>query len=96
MIVAYVEFPTLGTPREQMIEKMRATVPKYEGLDGLVRKYYILTEDGKRAGGVYLWKSREQAERWYTADWRQYMKNAWGEDPVLHYLECPIVVDNAK
>ena len=30
------------------------TAPKYRDLKGLIRKYYLLSEDGATAGGVYL------------------------------------------
>jgi hypothetical protein len=32
-------------------------------------KILFLSEDGATAGGVYLWMSREDAERFYTDDW---------------------------
>lgn len=96
MVVVVVEFPTQGTPPDDMVEKFRGTVPKYEKLDGLIRKYYTLTQDGKRAGGIYLWESEEKARAWYTEEWQQYMKSTWGETPSVRYLDCPIVVDNEK
>ncbi len=47
-----------------------STAPKYQGMPGLIRKYYFLTQDGTKAGGVYLWKSQEDADRLYTDEWK--------------------------
>lgn len=94
MIVVRVQFPVNVADKEDFIKKMAGTTPKYEGLAGLIRKYYVMTEEGQNAGGIYLWESKARAEAWYNDDWLQYMTEAWGEPPLIEYLECPIVVDN--
>jgi len=48
--------------KKAFIDQMSATTPKYEGLDGLIRKYYLIGESGDRASGLYLWESKEKAE----------------------------------
>jgi hypothetical protein len=94
MIVARVQFPIKVADKTEFIKKMAATTPKYEGLAGLTRKYYVMSEDGTHAGGIYLWETKQQAEAWYNDEWMKYMTEAWGEAPLLEYLDCPIVVDN--
>ena len=79
---------------EQALEMFRATAPKYQGQKGLIRKYYLLSEDRHSVGGVYLWESREQAEQVYTDEWREYVKATFGDYPSLTYFDTPIVVDN--
>ena len=54
------------------------TAPKYREVRGLIRKYYLLSEDGATAGGVYLWKSRQDAEQLYTDDWEAFIMNKYG------------------
>ena len=66
MIVVRVQFPVNVSNKEDFIKKMAATTPKYEGLDGLTRKYYVMNDEGKQAGGIYLWETREHAEAWYN------------------------------
>ena len=63
-------------------------------MPGLIRKYYFLSQDGNKAGGIYLWQSREAADRVYTDDWKAFVKAKYGTDPSMTYLECPVVVDN--
>jgi hypothetical protein len=40
----------------------RKSAPNYRGVPGLVRKYYLYGDD-QTGGGVYLWDSRDAAER---------------------------------
>lgn len=71
-----------------------STAPKYQGMPGLIRKYYFLTEDGIKAGGIYLWQSRDDADNLYTDEWKAFVRGKYGSDPILTYLETPVVVDN--
>jgi hypothetical protein len=70
------------------------TAPKYRDVAGLVRKCYLLADDGSTAGGVYLWKSRADAEAMYTPAWRAFVREKYGCDPTVVYFETPVVVDN--
>jgi hypothetical protein len=95
MITVVVEFKlpekiTIDQARETFL----STAPKYKGMAGLLRKYYFLSQDGTKAGGIYLWNSREDADRIYTEDWKTFVRGKYGTDPSLTYLECPVVVDN--
>ena len=62
MITALVQFKL---PKPVTMEQARGiflgTAPKYRDTPGLIRKYYLLSQDGSTAGGVYLWKSLEDA-----------------------------------
>jgi len=53
-----------------------------------------LSEDRGTAGGVYLWKSREDAERLYTEEWKAFVCEKYGATPSVTYFESPVVVDN--
>ncbi len=96
MIIAHVRFPMPASNRAEFEQKLQASIVKYEKLDGLIRKYYIMTEDGKTAGGIYLWESKAKAQAWYTDEWAKNMAAAWGQAPMLEYLDCPIVVDSVR
>lgn len=95
MITAFVQFKIPeGTSRDDIVKAFDTTTPKYEGLPGLVRKYYLIGEEGT-AGGAYLWESREAAEAVYTAEWRKMIAERYGSEPVITYFETPVIVDNA-
>jgi len=95
MITALVRFK-LPQPvtREKAQEIFSSTAPKYREVHGLIRKYYLLSEDGGTAGGVYLWKSREQADQLYSEDWRRFVREKYGTEPSVAYFETPVIVDN--
>ncbi len=96
MITAFVQFK-LPQPltREKARDVFSSTAPKYREIQGLIRKYYLLSKDGGSAGGVYLWNSQEDAERLYTDDWRKFIKDKYGAEPSVTYFDSPVVVDNA-
>ncbi len=95
MITVIVEF-TL--PKAMSIDEARATflstAPKYQSMPGLIRKYYFISDDGAKAGGIYLWESKAHADQVYTDDWKTFVRGKYGTDPSLTYLNCPVVVDN--
>jgi len=95
MITALVQFK-LPQPvtRDKAREIFLSTAPRYQGTQGLIRKYYVLSEDGGTAGGVYLWKSLEDAERLYTEEWKTFVREKYGAPPSVTYFESPVVVDN--
>jgi hypothetical protein len=95
MIIVFTKF-TLPKPitREEARSIFLSTAPKYRGVQGLVRKHYVLSEDGVTVGGVYFWKSRPEAEAMYTDSWRSFVREKYGSDPTVTYFESPVVVDN--
>jgi len=95
MIVAIVTFhlPQPATLAE-ITRTFEATAPKYRGLPGLLRKNYWLSEDGRRAGGIYVWRTRADAERLYTAEWSKFVEGKYGAPPNIEYLHSPVMVDN--
>jgi hypothetical protein len=97
MITALVQF-RLPQPitREKAREVFLSTAPRYRETPGLLRKYYLLSEDGGTAGGVYLWKTRKDAEGLYTEDWENYVRDKYGAPPSVTYFESPVVVDNVR
>ena len=95
MITAFVQFK-IPAPmsREQAKEVFISTAPKYQAAPGLLRKYYLLSEDGGTVGGVYLWKSKDYAEALYTNEWKNFIKEKYGGEPSIVYFHTPVVVDN--
>src|SRR5208337_2903758 len=67
MILTHVKF-SLAKPMtlDEATAIFERTAPKYKGREGLLRKTYLLSEDGLTAGAVYFWKDRASAERVYT------------------------------
>ena len=83
---------TLSLEKAQDI--FASTAPKYLENKGLIRKYYILSDDGETAGGVYLWESRTAAEMLYTDEWKKFIFQKYGSEPSVTYFNSPVIVDN--
>jgi hypothetical protein len=97
MIVTIVTF-NLAQPTtlEEITKVFRGTAPKYQGIAGLLRKNYWMSEDGRRAGGIYVWTSRADADRVYTAEWKKFVEGKYGVPPAIEYLHSPVMVDNRE
>jgi hypothetical protein len=67
---------------------------RYLNLPGLLSKHYWLSQDGMRAGGIYVWDSRARAEAFYTPEWKQFFTEQYGVPPEIVYLHSPVRVDN--
>lgn len=95
MITAIVRFKLPASiTAANAAELFRGSAPKYQGLEGLVRKYYLFDEKSRTGGGVYLWESREAADKVYTADWRRMIAERYGAEPEILYFDTPVIVDN--
>jgi hypothetical protein len=68
--------------REEAQKLFLSTAPKYLGVAGLLRKYYVLSQD--------------EAEAVYTDSWRALAREKYGSDPSVTYFESPVVVDNVS
>lgn len=95
MITTIVQFNVSEPIELEEAKKLfSGTAPKYVKVQGLIRKYYLLSNDGKTAGGVYLWKSEEDAEKFYTQDWKEFILEKYGSNPIITYFNSPVIVDN--
>jgi hypothetical protein len=95
MITALVQFQ-LPSPisLDEATRRFESSAPKYQNLAGLVRKYYIRSEDGRVAGGIYLWATRADAERVYDGEWRERVEKLYGAKPTVTWFDSPVIVDN--
>ncbi len=80
--------------RDEARKIFLSTAPKYQGVPGLVRKVYVLSQEGNTVGGIYLWNSRAEAEAVYTESWKAFVREKYGTDPSVTYFDSPVVVDN--
>lgn len=71
-----------------------STAPTYRGVPGLLRKHYVISDDGATVGGVYVWRSRADADAMYTDAWRAFVRAKYGTQPVVTYYDSPVLVDN--
>lgn len=68
--------------------------PKFLGMPGLIRKYFMLSEDEGAASSIYLWEDRSYPEDFFTEEWYAFIEEKYGHKPSVSYFYCPVIVDN--
>ncbi len=84
MITAIVQFtlpkPVTWKKRRAPSKRARRSTPTCRAS---MRKYYLRSEDGRRAGGVYLWETRAAAEAMYNGEWKARVEQLYGSTPEI-------------
>ena len=80
-----------GMDRATALQMFRDSIPRYMATEGLLRKN-VLYQKGI-GGGVYLWESREAAEKAYSDEWKAYMTKKYERPPRLTFYDSPITMD---
>lgn len=95
-VVVVVRVPAMGATRDQIEAGMKKTVPTYQQAPGLIRKYFIISDDDQSFGGIYLWQDRKVAESWYTESpvWHNGVSKRSGQRAEISYFSVPMQVDN--
>lgn len=94
MILELVLFPSPTADRDAVLADARTVVARWRADPELVRKHFVLSEDGTTGGGVYLWPSRAAAERAHDAAWRAGVIARTGAEPTIRYFDLLMVIDN--
>jgi hypothetical protein len=95
MVVAIVTFQMpKPTTAEEMSAAFQAAVPMFQAVPGLLMTYFYVSEDGRRAGGIYVWASRADADRLYNGEWRPFVEKKFGSPPSIDFLNSPVMIDN--
>jgi hypothetical protein len=63
--------------------------------EGLLMKYYLSRESGG-SGGVYIWKSKADADAWYTPEWADRLEETYGARPSVIFYDTFVQVDNTR
>lgn len=82
-----------GTTREQALHGALATIPAWQANPKLIRKHFLLGEDGAGAG-FYLWPSREDAQAAHNAEWIARKEAETGAKVEIAYYDLMLILDN--
>lgn len=85
-----------GTAKAALIETINATAHTYQGIPGLIRKYYGIAPDAATLVGIYLWESKAASDALFTPDWVAMVTKRWGTPPLRQDFETPMVVESAE
>ena len=67
--------------------------PGFREAKGLLSKHFIWNEGGT-AGGVYQWKTFEDAKAFYSGPWLKGIVERYGMEPEIEFFDVFAVTDN--
>lgn len=79
--------------RAECREHFLKIAPSFGAVPGLIRKQFIWSGTGI-AGGVYQWRTEEDARRFYEGPWLAGIRQRYGTDPEIEFFETFAVTDN--
>jgi hypothetical protein len=85
-----------GVPVDAVKSGFLEVAPDFKSPSGLLRKYFLLSDDGATGGGVYLWTSRQSARDFSEGTLRPMIKEKFHVEPSIAYFDTPVVVDNVS
>ncbi len=95
MIIAMTRF---ALPQAISVAEAReiflSTAPRYREVKGLLKKHYLLSQDGLSVGGIYLWESLDDAQAMYTPEWYRFVEEKYQTQASVTYFNSPVLVDN--
>ena len=83
-----------GIPLAAIKKGFVEVAPEFKQPSGLLRKYFLISEDGKTGGGVYLWNSMGEARTFSEGVLRAMIKEKFQIEPSIEYYDAPVIVDN--
>ena len=84
----------LNSDQAACAARFRIIAPGFRSVPGLIRKQFIYADDGW-AGGVYLWRSRADAEAFYAGRVAKRHPRALRHGPRIRYFHTAAVSDNS-
>ena len=85
-----------GVPVDAVKNGFLQVAPYFKRPPGLLRKYFLLSDDGTTGGGVYLWNSQQSARDFSEGTLRSMIKEKFHVEPSITYFDTPVVVDNVS
>ena len=68
--------------------------PAFRNVPGLIRKQFLLSPDGRTAGGVYLWEKEETARAFMQQRVAPMIREKFNVEPTIEFYHSPVLVEN--
>lgn len=94
-MVVWTIIPNQGKSRDDLLYAVNNDAPQYESVSGLIRMYYGIATDLKSVIEVYLWKSKEHADKFFNGHWDVAASRRWEVAPMSRQdFEVPVIVEH--
>ena len=80
----------------QMEAAFTEAAPAFRNVPGLIRKQFLLSADGRTAGGVYLWQDEESARDFMQQRVAPMIREKFHVEPTIEFYHSPVLVENAE
>jgi len=80
----------------QMRAAFEQAAPAFRNVPGLIRKQFLLSADGRTAGGVYLWEDEEAARDFMQQRVAPMIRQKYQVEPTMEFYESPVLVENGE
>ena len=95
MIIELVTFKAPpGADWDVILSGARATISHWRANAQLVRKHYLLSEDGTECAGLYIWPTKAAAQAAHDAAWRAAVAERTGSPATIRYFDMQMLLDN--
>src|SRR5215831_11339932 len=97
MIIAITRFAVPATINaSQMRAAFTQAAPGFRNVPGLIRKQFLLSADGKTAGGVYLWEEEDAARSFMHQRVAPMIREKYHAEPTMEFYHSPVLVENGE
>lgn len=94
MIVTIVRYRPEGRSPAELAEIFERSIPSFSAMPGLIRKYYCYDEPVNQGVSIYLWESREAAEKCFgSPEIIQRFRTSFNCLPEINYHDVALVMD---
>ena len=95
MTTILTRFPLpANVPAEEVRAAFTEAAPYFRNVPGLIRKQFLLSLDGKTAGGVYLWNDEVAARSFMLERVAPMIRSKFRVEPTIEFFESPVIVEN--
>lgn len=81
---------------EDLVAHSKITAEHWKANDQLLHKTYLYEPDTRQAGALFLWKTREAAEKAHGDSWRKQVISFYGVEPNVRLYESPIAISSGN
>ena len=97
MITVITRFAVPATLNaSQMQAGFTQVAPAFRNVPGLIRKQFLLSPDGRTAGGVYLWEEEAAARSFMQQHVAPMIREKFKVEPTIEFYHSPVLVDNGE
>ena len=87
-----------AVPAEVSTSAMRGAIaqaaPAFHNVPHLLRKQFLLSPDGRTAGGVYLWEDEAAARTFMQERVAPMIRDQFRAEPTFEFHDSPVIVEN--